>query len=115
MTTATVSTDSPGERRIAPRRQPAMGTVCRLDPGPDGEPRIGLVWNISATGISMLLHEPREPGSLIPGELETVAGGNILAVTMHVVHVKQLGNGDYFLGGHFQRPLTADEMQPFVA
>ena len=34
------------ERRVAPRRQPAMGTVCRLD-APDGEqPALALVWNI---------------------------------------------------------------------
>ena len=114
MRPATLPTGSPTDRRIAPRRQPTLGTVCRLDPEPDGSPTIGLVWNLSTTGISMLLHSPRDPGSMLPGELETVADGHVLAVTMTVIHVKKLETGDYFLGAHFQRPLTPDEMQPFV-
>jgi len=115
MTTATLPASVPSDRRIATRRQPAMGTVCRLDPGHNGEPRIGLVWNISATGISMLLNEPPEAGSLLPGELETVTGGHVLPVTMTVIHVKKLETGDFFLGAHFEHPITADEMRPFVA
>jgi hypothetical protein len=103
------------DRRAAPRRQPAMGTVCRLIPGPGEESAIGLVWNISTSGVSMLLTEPRETGTTLPGELLTVTGGHTLTVTMRVVHVRKLESGDYFLGAQFQRPLADDEMRPFVA
>jgi hypothetical protein len=72
------------------------------------------VWNISATGLSLLVHEPRDVGTLFAGELEK-DGGHTLPVAMHVVHVKPLETGDYFLGAHFIRPLTAEEMGRFIA
>jgi hypothetical protein len=100
------------ERRIA-IRQPAVGTVCRLDA--DGEDRsTGLVWNISVSGVSMLVPKPLEPGSGVRGVLETIRGRHPLPVDMRVVHVKQLETGDYWMGAHFDRPLTRDEMKPFV-
>lgn len=108
-------TETAADRRTAPRRQPAMGTVCRLTTDPGRRCPIGLVWNISQSGVSMLVPEPCEMGATLPGELQTVTGGHSLAVTMRVVHVKQLESGDYFLGAQFQQPLAADEMRPFVA
>ena len=33
---------------------------------------------------------------------------------MRVVHTKKLETGDYFLGAHFDQPLTAAELKPFV-
>lgn len=107
--------DAAADRRTAPRRQPAMGTVCRLPTDAGKLDAIGLVWNISQSGVSMLLPEPREAGATLPGELQTVTGGHSLPVTMRVVHVKQLESGDYFVGAQFQQPLAADEMRPFVA
>lgn len=103
------------ERRIAPRRQPTMGTVLRLDSPDSGPPALALVWNISATGISMLLHAPRAAGSELSGFLETMDSEAMLRLTMKVVHVKTLDTGDFFIGAHFDRPLTADEIKPFVA
>lgn len=110
----TLTTHAPAaERRIAPRRQPAMGTICRLENG-NGADDLGLVWNISTTGISMLLHDPRQTGTHLEGILETMDDGPSLPVGMSVVHVKLLETGDYFLGAHFDRPITDDEMKPFV-
>ena len=106
---------SPPERRIAPRRRPAMGTVLRLD-APDGGPApVALVWNISRTGISMLLHTPRTPGNVMAGYLEPMVGDSMLRVQMKVVHARQIDTGDYFVGAHFDRPLTDGELKPFVA
>ncbi|MDB5311831.1 MAG: hypothetical protein JWO38_6033 [Gemmataceae bacterium] len=115
MPPTTATTAPPAERRVALRRQPAMGTVCQFDLGPSGKPALGLVWNISTTGLSVLLPEPREVGTLLAGDLETVGGGSSLPVAMHVVHLKPLETGDYFLGAHFTRPLTPDELSRFVA
>ena len=62
----------------------------------------------------MLVPNPMEPGSGVHGVLETIRGRNPVAVDMHVVHVKRLETGDYWMGAHFDRPLTLVEMQPFV-
>ncbi len=105
---------APDDRRIAPRRQPAMGTVCRLDT-PDGPAALALVWNISRSGISMLLNAPRVAGAVLSGYLEVTDGDAMLRVSMTVVHVKPLETGDYFIGAHFERPLTTDELKPFIA
>ncbi len=112
---APVAPSPPTDRRVAPRRQPAMGAICRLDSG-DGDPSaIVLVWNISVTGISVLATGPRPTGAVLTGFLEQTEGGHMLRVAMRVIHAKLLGTGDYFLGAHFDRPLTADELRPFVA
>ena len=103
------------ERRIAPRRQPAMGTICRLDSADGGPSPIVLVWNISNTGISVLAPAARTAGAMLFGFLEKTEGDHMLRVAMRVVHTKLLETGDYFLGAHFDRPLTDDELKPFVA
>jgi hypothetical protein len=103
------------ERRVAPRRQPAMGTVCRLDAEDAGPATLALVWNISTTGISVLVSEPRPPGTLLTGYLEHLEGDHMRRITMRVIHTKKLETGDYFLGAHFDRPLSAEELKPFVA
>lgn len=95
-------------RRAHPRRQPAADTVCRLDAAPD----LGLVWNISAGGVSMLLRDELARGATVRGQLESA--GSALPVTMRVAHVARLQTGDYIIGGQFDRLLTADEMRPFV-
>ena len=111
----TGSPSQPTDRRIAPRRQPALGAVCRLD-SPDGGPSaLVLVWNISLTGISVLSASPRPTGSVLTGYLEQTEGDHILRITMRVIHAKLLATEDYFLGAHFDRPLTEAELKPFVA
>ncbi|MBN9120693.1 MAG: PilZ domain-containing protein [Planctomycetes bacterium] len=113
-TPATILPSSP-ERRIAPRRQPAMGTVCRLDSEDGGPAALALVWNISTSGISVLVADPRPAGTALRGYLEKTEGDHMHRVAMRVVHSKKLESGDYFLGAHFDRPLTAEELKPFVA
>ncbi len=116
-TTATPGTipTSGTERRVAPRRQPAMGTICRLDAEDAGPSALALVWNISATGISVLVSEPRQHGAVVTGYLEQIEGDHMLRITARVIHMKKLETGDYFLGAHFERRMTADELKPFVA
>src|SRR5439155_25100151 len=103
------------ERRVAHRFQPAFGTVCRISAPAGAESVIvGLVWNISETGISMLLGTPPKAGSEVAGELTSGAGGQKLPVTLRVVHVRPIETGDYVLGAQFQRRLNADEVRMFV-
>jgi hypothetical protein len=102
------------ERRRAARRRPTHETVCRLT-GPGGEEvGRGLVWNLSASGVSLLLSLPLEPGTHVAVEL-TGAGGATVHNGLSVVHLNRLRTGDYVLGGQFSRPLGEVELRPFVA
>jgi hypothetical protein len=104
----------PAERRAAPRRQPAVNTIFRFASG-GGPQALALVWNISATGISVLVPEPHAPALVLTGYLDTTQGDHVRAVTLHVVHCKRLETGDYALGARFETPLTEEELRPFVA
>ena len=102
------------ERRQAPRRQPTLGTTCRLVSSAGEDLGIGLVWNISTSGISMLLHRRLEPGTPLSAELRTAAESGGLPLTLVVAHVSPLITGDYVMGAQFVRPLGAEELRPFV-
>lgn len=103
------------ERRAAPRRQPTVNTVCRFDAENGGPQSLALVWNISTTGISVLVPEPREAGTVLAGFLDTFDGDHMRPIRIHVVHCKQLETGDYALGARFETPLSEAELEPFVA
>src|SRR5262249_33400622 len=99
----------PTDRRRAVRFQPAFGTICRFrDAGPDA----GLVWDLSATGVGMLLADPPPPGTILAAELTTERA--TLPISLRAVHVRPVATGDYFLGAQFVRPLTPEEVRPFV-
>ena len=100
------------DRRAAPRFQPALGTVCRLGPG---WPRVGLVWNLSQTGVSMLLGDPPSAGGELDAVLAADGGEAGLRVRLQIVHVREVATGDYLLGARFARPLDPDELAPFLA
>ena len=102
-----------GDRRRARRRQPTVGTICQLLATSEANYE-GLVWNISTTGVSMLIHQRLEPGTTIPIELSTADLSSILQVTLRVAHVTRLRTGDYFLGGQFLRTVTPQEFEPFL-
>jgi hypothetical protein len=104
------------ERRIAPRLQPALGTVCRFNPPTDEHsPVVGLVWNISETGVSMLMAEMPERGETLSGELTLEAGGVGLPIALRIVHVRSVPTGDYFIGAQFVTPLEPSLLQRFLA
>lgn len=99
------------ERRIAPRFQPTLGTVCRLR---DRE-QVGLVWNISRTGISMMMADPPPAGSVVQAVLTSEGSREGLPLVLHVVHVKEADTGDFLLGARFETPLEWEQMRPFLA
>jgi hypothetical protein len=102
------------ERRHSPRRRPARETVCRLY-APDGEPLgTGLVWNLSRTGVSLLVEGRLEPGTPLEAVLTGPGAAGSLRVGLRVVHAGRLRTGDHVLGGQFDRPLDGDELAPFV-
>lgn len=115
MTAAPAVTIPTAERRSAIRRQPAVNTICRFDAAESGPQALALVWNISATGISILVPEPKPPGLLLTGYLDTMEGDHMHPIAVRVIHCKLLETGDYALGARFENPLTEDELKPFVA
>ncbi len=109
------SSAAPANRRNAVRRQPPLGTVCRLDPGEGQKPNLGLVWNLSTNGVSMLLREPPQGETVFPAELTTVNAQGSLPITLQVVYVRPVCTGDYCLGAQFERPLATEELHSFLA
>jgi hypothetical protein len=110
----TPAVEVPSDRRIAPRVQPAFDTVCRFATEPGSDPKIGLVWNISETGVSMLLTEPMPLDAQVECELAGEKGGPGLPITIQVVHVVPMPSGDYFLGARFAERLTDEQLRQFV-
>jgi hypothetical protein len=102
------------ERRRAARRRPTHDTVCLLTDGDGNEVGRGLVWNLSTTGVSMLLNVRLEPGTQVGIELAG-AGGAAVRLGLSVVHLNRLRTGDYVIGGQLSRPLAEAELRPFVA
>jgi hypothetical protein len=114
-TLATPPTINPTERRVTPRFQPAFGTICRLHiPGENGRTVVGLVWNISESGVSMLIADPPTRGAELDAELTTESGGDFLPVAIRVVHVREMPVGDYFVGAQFARHLEETELKRFL-
>jgi len=101
------------ERRSAPRFQPALRTICRLNRN-GARPAIGLVWNLSETGVSMLMAKPPKPGAELTGELVAEDGGVGVPVSIRVVHVRPTTTGDYVLGARFEMPLAAKDIKVFL-
>ncbi|MFO0938760.1 MAG: PilZ domain-containing protein [Gemmataceae bacterium] len=111
----TSSTGSASNRRSATRYLPAYGTICRLDPiGGKGDPAIGLVCNVSTTGVSMLMSEEPVAGSKRTGELALESGDVKISLVFKLIHVRTVPTGDYIVGAQFHRELTHDEIQQFL-
>jgi hypothetical protein len=102
-------------RRAALRRQPTVGTICRVALEAHEAPRMGLVWNISTSGVSMFLDEPPQLGVTLPAVITTMDEQQTLPVRLRVMHVRPIRTGDFFLGAQFERPLETGEMRPFLA
>jgi hypothetical protein len=114
-TTATkTATKTGADRRTSTRRQPTLGTVCRMEPRSGKDGGVGLVWNISTGGVSMLFNDRMERGATVKGVLATSTDGFTLPVKVRVTHVAHLQTGDYLIGCQFDKPIAADEMKHFL-
>ena len=96
-----------------PRRRPTHNTVCRLTDCEGEEIGCGLVWNISTTGVSMLLNVMLPPGFEVDAELANAAGRRV-RLRLTVVHFSPLRTGISSWAGSSKRPLQDAEMRPFV-
>src|SRR5262245_20347322 len=109
-----MSAASSAERRGGHRRQPTVGTICRMTSGAGPEPGIGLVWNLSQGGVSLLISRPIEPGTTVRGELMTLGGQQPVPVSFRVAHISKLMTGDYCIGAKFDRELGDHDLRRFL-
>jgi hypothetical protein len=103
------------ERRHVPRRQAAQHTICRLFSANGDWRADGLVWNISRTGVSILLGYEFIVGTALKVELIGAGGRAHLRASMRVVHCTKIRTGDYALGGQFDIKLEEDQLALFLA
>jgi len=102
------------ERRRAPRHA-TLHTMCQLF-APEGDPLgSGLVWNISRTGVSILVGVALAAGSSVEVELIGAGGRVRLRVGLRVIHRTEIQTGDFIVGGQFGRSLEDQELLPFLA
>lgn len=111
----TMTPNAEPERRITPRLRPALGTVCRFE-SREGTPapKSGLVWNLSLSGMSVLMGRPPKAGEIVSAELADEAGTKAVAVLARVVHARPTPTGDFLVGASFFRELTPGEIRAFV-
>jgi hypothetical protein len=101
-------------RRAHVRRQPAVGTVFRLAESPGVPAGLGLVWNLSNGGVSLLTSAPIAPGTHVHGDLTTMSGTQNLPIGFSVTHMAKLQTGDYCIGGRFDAALADEQMKSFL-
>jgi serine/threonine protein kinase len=111
--TAVAETDR-AERRRGPRHEPGAGLVCEVLPTLGNQAWDARILNISTGGLRLRLSRPGCP--LRPGRvLELVLRGRVqgqpVAVRLRLTHGSECENGDYEVGGAFDRPLTAAELE----
>ena len=82
------------ERRLAARRQPAMGTIFRHDGAVPG-----LVWNISTGGLSLLVADPPERGTTVRGALATAVEAGLLEASAGTLEFRHALIGEAVVAG----------------
>jgi len=103
----------PLERRAARRLAPAQVTPCTLTT-PGGAPSGGWVHNLSVKGIGILADQEHRPGTRLRVLIFNAAHVFALSVEVDVVRCIRLVTGEHFIGGQFRRPLSPDELGPFM-
>lgn len=101
------------DRRTVRRARATYATVFRFRTD-RGRSVNGLVWDISAGGLGLLLPFAPAVGIEFGGELRTEDGRACLPTSFAVAHVRRLSTGDYFVGGKFVRPLAESDIELFA-
>jgi hypothetical protein len=102
------------ERREVKRLPPGQRTACLIRNGTSATPPAAAVQNLSVKGAGLLADREYAPGTLLP--ILLVNGSNTCAVALelNVVRCFRVVGGQWFVGGPFARPLTCEELIPFM-
>jgi hypothetical protein len=102
------------ERRAFRRLAPGHLTPCHIYPPGCDEPRSAWVHNLSLRGAGILADEEYPPGTRLKLLLVNSAHTFALSMELEVVRCFRVINGDFFVGGLFERQLGHDELLPFM-
>lgn len=104
----------PVERRASKRHIPQQMTPCQLPGSTPATSHTALVHDLSLHGAGILSERAIEPGTIVQLLLVNASHTCAMTVEYEVLRCTRSPAGTYFLGGRFRRPLTHDEMVPFL-
>jgi len=100
------------ERRGSKRNMPVHRTLC-LIPSSGEERTTTLVHNISRTGVALQTDDAYAPGTLL--RVLLVNESHTFSLTADVNVVRSIRMSDHYLtAGSFVRPLSHEEVVPFI-
>ncbi len=102
------------ERRAFRRLTPGRLTPCQVRPPGESSARAGLTHNLSLRGAGILTDREYAPGTRLGLLFVNAAHTFALALELEVVRCFRVVNGEYFIGGRFDRQLRHDELIPFL-
>jgi hypothetical protein len=100
------------ERRSSKRIVPVHRTLC-LIPSTGDEQTTALVHNISNTGVAVQTDHAYTPGTDLRILLVNEAHTFSLNIDLHIVRCIRMGE-HHVVAGTFARPLSHDEVVPFI-
>ncbi len=101
------------ERRSGKRIMPVRRTLCLLQSADRPEPTTAIVQNLSHMGIAVQSEDNYAPGTQLRLLLVNDAHTFSLAAELSVVRSVRIGNL-YLIAGPFARPLSHQELVPFI-
>jgi hypothetical protein len=101
-----------GDRRTARRLAPGQRTLCLVQ-FPDGQGE-GVVQNLSVKGLGLLTDRPHPPGEVLAIRLINAGHTHALPLEARIARCFRAGDGQFFLGVAFTRPLQYEELLPFL-
>jgi hypothetical protein len=101
-------------RREVKRLPPGQRTVCLIrGEGPPTVPAL-TVQNLSVKGAGLLADREYPAGALLPILLVNGSHTCAVALELNVVRSFRVVGGHWFVAGPFARPLTCEELIPFM-
>jgi hypothetical protein len=102
------------ERRAVKRLPPSQRTVCLVRGEGHSTASSLAVQNLSVKGAGLLADREFPVNSVLP--ILLVNGSHTCAVTLelNVVRCFRVASGHWFVGGPFAKPLTCEELIPFM-
>lgn len=102
------------ERRGGKRVAPAQRTLCLLSRPGESSPTNSVVQNLSIKGAALQAERAYELGEVLHALLVNAAHTFSVAVELRVARSFHVADQRYFVAGPFTRPLTHDEIVPFI-
>lgn len=102
------------ERRGGKRVAPAQRTLCLLSKPGESEQIGSVVQNLSIKGAGLQTERSYELGDVLDALLVNSAHTFSVAVELRVARCFHVTDTRYFVAGPFTRPLSHDEIVPFM-